>query len=676
MIAGRVLFHAQLVILLLVVVLGLYCGTSNAWPWGNHHHHPRCEPSSCGSIPNISNPFRLESDPQNCGDSRYNLSCENNVTVLYLYSGKYYVQSINYENYTIRVVDANVRKGNCSSIPRNSLASFNFSYDDPYSIYVYKGANQRNVNRFELSKPIIFMTCETPVNSPLYVDTAPCSSRYALYNRSRHSYVMIGDLNASDLRDSCSIELMTMITSWPSTKDMNVSYIDIHNELVYGFELSWLHSFKRNPWSTCYIDYDTHHVECGYSGINHLMDNMIGRCIFYILYGGIYAVVLWTATKTIFGSLCVVVFLILKLKRRHLSMYSVIEEFLQSHNNLMPIRYSYSNIKKMTKGFKDKLGEGGYGSVYKGKLRSGHLVAVKMLGNSKANGQDFMNEVATIGRIHHVNVVRLIGYCAEGSKRALIYEYMSKGSLDKHIFPKEGLISLSCKEAFEISLGVARGIDYLHQGCDMKILHFDIKPHNILLDDNFVPKISDFGLARLCPLDDSSLTMTAARGTLGYMAPELFYKNIGGVSSKADIYSFGMLLMEIAGRRKNVNAGAAHSSQIYFPSWVYDQFNEGNDIDMGDTTEDEKLIIKKMVIVALWCIQMKPSDRPNSMNKVVEMLEGDIERLQMPPKPLLYPEHKSIVDDEDNSDTPWSSTLSGHDSIQSAILLQNEDEVI
>ena len=334
-------------------------------------------------------------------------------------------------------------------------------------------------------------------------------------------------------------------------------------------------------------------------------------------------------------------------------MYVLIEEFLQSHNNLMPIRYSYSDIKKMTTGFRDKLGEGGYGSVYKGKLRSGRFVGIKMLGKSKANGQDFINEVGTIGRIHHVNVVQLIGYCVEGSKRALVYEFMSNGSLDRHIFSKEGPVSLSCKRAFEISLGVARGIGYLHQGCDMQILHFDIKPHNILLDDNYVPKVSDFGLARLCPLDDSSLTLTAARGTIGYIAPELFYKNIGGVSNKADIYSFGMLLMEIAGKRKNLNV-AAHSSQIYFPSWVYDQFSEGNDIESEGATEEENEITKKMLIVALWCIQMKPSDRPPSMNKVVEMLEGEIECLEMPPKPFLYPQEKPVVDDEDDSETTWS----------------------
>ena len=333
-------------------------------------------------------------------------------------------------------------------------------------------------------------------------------------------------------------------------------------------------------------------------------------------------------------------------------MFDDIEDFLQSNNNLMPVRYSYSDIKKMTSGFKDKLGEGGYGSVYKAKLRSGRLVAIKMLSESKTNGQDFINEVATIGRIHHVNVVRLIGFCVDGSKRALVYDFMSNGSLEKYIFPQQGVISLSCEKIFEIAVGVAHGIQYLHQGCDMQILHFDIKPHNILLDENFTPKVSDFGLARLYPLDNSIVSLTAARGTIGYIAPELFYKNIGGVSYKADVYSFGMLMLEMAGRRKNLNAaiGLEHSSQfsqIYFPTWVSDQLNQGKEIDIGDATEEEMKIIKKMIIVALWCIQMKPSERP-SMSKVVEMLEGEIESLQIPPKPFLYPQQMPVDDAEDN----------------------------
>ncbi|XP_050385902.1 rust resistance kinase Lr10-like isoform X1 [Argentina anserina] len=624
--------------IIVLVVLCLCCVPCRA-----KDHRRYCQPSSCGNIRNISHPFRLIDDPKECGDLRYNLSCENNLTVLYLYSGKYFVLAINYENATIQVADANVHKGNCSSIPPYSLSRYNFSYDDPYSTYTLKGANLRNRYRFELSKPIIFMTCETRLEniSSLYVDTSPCINAL-----SGHSFVVTESINASDLLDSCPIELM-VLSSWNGTKDVNRSYIDIHNQLLYGFELSWKEGYRRSPNSYCYIYADTNKINCS-SGWGLLLDS--GAII-------LYAVILWTGTKVVLGVPCVIVLLIFKLKRRHLSMYSVIEEFLQSHNNLMPIRYSYSNIKKMTRGFKDKLGEGGYGSVYKGKLRSGRFVAIKMLGKSKANGQDFMNEVATIGRIHHVNVVQLIGYCAEGSKRALIYEYMPNGSLDKHIFPKEGIISLSCKEAFEISLGVARGIDYLHQGCDIKILHFDIKPHNILLDENFVPKISDFGLARLCPLDDSSLILTAARGTIGYIAPELFYKNIGGVSNKADMYSFGMLLMEIAGRRKNLNAVAAHSSQIYFPSWVYDQFSEGNEIEIEDATDEEKNITKKMLMVALWCIQMKPSDRPNSMNKVVEMLEREVELIKMPPKPFLYPQDTPVVADEGGSEIEARSRL-------------------
>ncbi|KAG6768791.1 hypothetical protein POTOM_027720 [Populus tomentosa] len=363
---------------------------------------------------------------------------------------------------------------------------------------------------------------------------------------------------------------------------------------------------------------------------------------------------IFRAILFLFGLSCLVTYLIYTWRRRHLSMYDIIEEFLQNNNNLMPVRYSYSEIKKITNDFKEKLGEGGFGSVYKGKLRSGRFAAVKILSNSKANGQDFTNEVDTIGRIYHVNVVQLIGFTAEGSKRGLIYEFMPNGSLDKYIFPKQGSVTLSKEQMFDISLGIAHGIDYLHQGCDMQILHFDIKPHNILLDEKFVPKISDFGLAKLYPTNNSIVALTAARGTMGYIAPELFYKNIGGVSYKADVYSFGMLLMDMIGRKKNLSELVEDASQIYFPSWVYEQVCEGNDLEvLGDTTEQEKKITKKMIIVASWCIQLKPEDRP-SMHEIVKMLEADVESLQMSPKPFLttsqlMPKHDDVANQSDLS---------------------------
>ena len=252
----------------------------------------------------------------------------------------------------------------------------------------------------------------------------------------------------------------------------------------------------------------------------------------------------------------------------------------------MPIRYSYSEIKRMTKNFKHKLGEGGFGSVYKGQLRSGHFAAIKILGKAGSNGQDFVNEVATIGVIHHVNVVRLIGFCVEGSKHALVYDFMTNGSLDKHIYSKEGSIYLSWTKLLDISLGVARGIEYLHRGCGMQILHFDIKPHNILLDENFTPKVSDFGLSKLCTANQSIVSLIAVRGTVGYMTPELCFRNIGSVSYKADVYSFGVVLLEMTGKRKIWNVTVAeNSSQTYFPIWAHDQISNGKDIEIGCESE-------------------------------------------------------------------------------------------
>ena len=340
--------------------------------------------------------------------------------------------------------------------------------------------------------------------------------------------------------------------------------------------------------------------------------------------------------RYVVGTILFIAILLYKWRRRHSSEYENIERYLEQ-NSLMPIRYTYKEIKKMSKGFIEKLGEGGYGSVFKGKLHSGSYVAIKVLRKSKNIGQDFINEVATIGRIHHQNVVQLIGYCAEGSKRALVYEFMPNGSLDKFIFSKEGNMHLTYDTIYNIAIGIARGISYLHHGCEMQILHFDIKPHNILLDEKFIPKVSDFGLAKLYPTNKSVMTVTAARGTIGYMAPELFYTNIGRISDKSDVYSFGMLLMEIASKRKNLNLHAERSSQLYFPFWIYDQLDREKSIKIEDITEeDEKNIAKKMMLVSLWCIQLKPNDRP-SINKIVEMLEGDIQNLEIPPKPSLYP---------------------------------------
>jgi serine/threonine protein kinase len=234
---------------------------------------------------------------------------------------------------------------------------------------------------------------------------------------------------------------------------------------------------------------------------------------------------------------------------------------LEDYKNFKPTRYSYVDIKRITNQFTEKLGEGAYGTVFKGKLSNEIYVAVKMILNStsKENGEEFINEVGTMGRIHHVNVVRLVGFCADGFRRALVYEFLPY-SLEKFISsPDTKTLFLSWNKLQDIAISIAKGIDYLHQGCDQRILHFDIKPHNVLLDENFNPKISDFGLTKLCSKDQSAVSMTA------YIAPEVFSRNFGNVSYKSDVYTFGILLLEVVGGRKNVENKADNTSQVYFP---------------------------------------------------------------------------------------------------------------
>ena len=279
-----------------------------------------------------------------------------------------------------------------------------------------------------------------------------------------------------------------------------------------------------------------------------------------------------------------------------------IETLLKQHGSLGPKRHTYADLKRITNSFKIKLGEGGYGVVYKGKLHCGDQVAVKILKRSSNRDMDmveFINEVASIGNTNHKNIVKLLGFCYEGSKRALIYDYMPCGSLEKftHGGRDENNQQLSWKSLFEIAIGIARGLEYLHQGCNTRILHFDIKPQNILLDENYCPKISDFGLAKICPQKDSIISMSEARGTAGYIAPEVFFKRFGGVSHKSDVYSYGMLVLEMVGCRKNIDAKVEHSSEQYFPHWIYKQLEEVEEIDQIDTTNNnEGSVLKRKMV--------------------------------------------------------------------------------
>ncbi|CAL4951321.1 unnamed protein product [Urochloa decumbens] len=306
------------------------------------------------------------------------------------------------------------------------------------------------------------------------------------------------------------------------------------------------------------------------------------------------------------------------------------EEVLRRCGSLAPKRYKYSELKKITKSFKEKLGEGGYGVVFRGSLRDGRMVAVKLLKGSKGNGEDFLNEVMSIGQTSHVNIVSLLGFCLEGSKRALVYEYMPNGSLEKYIYSE---LTIAWELLLKISIGIARGLEYLHQGCNTRIIHFDIKPHNILLDSDFCPKIADFGLAKLCHLNGSILSTAEARGTIGFIAPEVFSRAFGAVSTKSDVYSYGMMLLEMVRAKTNPKELADSSSETFFPNWLYDHLVK--DIQSCQVAYGTEEIARKLTSVGLCCIQMAPENRP-CMSRVVEMLERSANELEMPPKPFLY----------------------------------------
>ncbi|PIN21618.1 Serine/threonine protein kinase [Handroanthus impetiginosus] len=287
--------------------------------------------------------------------------------------------------------------------------------------------------------------------------------------------------------------------------------------------------------------------------------------------------------------------------------------------------YSYKELKEATKGFKEELGKGSFGAVYKGTI-SEKLVAVKRLQKLVEEGErEFQSEMRVIGKTHHKNLVRLLGYCTEGCNRLLVYEYMSSGSLADRLFQSE---RPNWQERVRIALEVARGILYLHEECEAPIIHCDIKPQNILLDEFWTAKIADFGLAKLL-MPDQTRTMTDTRGTRGYVAPE-WQKNMP-ISLKVDVYSYGIVLLEIICCRRNIDLSVSRPEEIQLSGWAYSCFTAGELGKLVGNEGVEKKSLERMLTVALWCIQADPILRP-SMKGVVLMLEG-LTNISCPPNP-------------------------------------------
>ncbi|KAJ0607047.1 putative protein kinase RLK-Pelle-RLCK-Os family [Helianthus annuus] len=328
------------------------------------------------------------------------------------------------------------------------------------------------------------------------------------------------------------------------------------------------------------------------------------------------------------------------------------ERFLKDVARERPIRFSRQDINELTHNLSSFLGAGGYGNVYKGMFPNGVTIAVKVLKDKHSDKkiqEQFMAEVGTLGRTHHANLVRLYGFCFDPTMRALVYEYMENGSLDKLLFDRNKLVPW--QKLSQIAIGIAKGLAYLHEDCEQKIIHYDIKPGNVLLDSNLNPKVADFGLARLCNKESngesSQACMTAHVGTPGYVAPEC-YDKLTRVTNKCDVYSFGLLLLEIIGRRRNFNPNESIDGKEILVTWTWKLYQKGKlsklflecGIDGENIQEAER-----MLMVVFLCVHHDPNKRP-SMSNVVKMLEGEKD-INAPSNPFDYEE--SSVESEEKS---------------------------
>ncbi|CAM0147641.1 unnamed protein product [Urochloa decumbens] len=315
---------------------------------------------------------------------------------------------------------------------------------------------------------------------------------------------------------------------------------------------------------------------------------------------------------------------------------ATIENFLNEITREKHIRFTSQQLNGYTQHMSAELGEGGFGAVYKGMLPNGLDIAVKVLhrnpktGNHEVTEQQFMAEVGTLWRTNHANLIRLIGYCYDGGMRALVYEYMPNSSLDKFLFDRKRMAGSSLLLA--IAVGVARGLRYLHEECQKKIIHYDVKAGNVLLDDSLTPKLTDFGMAQLLSRADAHATVQARCGTVGYMAREVVDVETAAITEKCDVYSFGMLLFEVISRRKIID-NSLPESERWLPLLAWTMYQEGKLLDlmkkchnsMAAADEEQwKETAERMCKVAFLCVQDPPNARP-TMSMVVNMLEGHLE---------------------------------------------------
>ncbi|KAL5579081.1 hypothetical protein UlMin_011523 [Ulmus minor] len=345
----------------------------------------------------------------------------------------------------------------------------------------------------------------------------------------------------------------------------------------------------------------------------------------------IFIVVPSVAAVILFTSICV--YMRMRRRQNKVQETDVTEEIGSAES----LQYDFSSIRVATDDFSEanKLGQGGFGPVYRGKLTDGQDVAVKRLSKNSGQGDlEFKNEVQLVAKLQHRNLVRLLGFCLERNERLLVYEFVPNASLDHFIFDPNKRASLDWDRRYKIIGGIARGILYLHEDSRLRIIHRDLKASNILLDKEMHPKISDFGMARLFQVDQTQGNTSRIVGTYGYMAPE--YAMHGQFSVKSDVFSFGVLLLEIVSGQKN--NGFRHGKHVEdLLSYAWRNWREGTSSNLVDPLmrAGSGSEITRCIHIGLLCVQENVADRP-SMNTVVLMLNSYSLSLPVPSQPAFF----------------------------------------
>ncbi|CAL5362592.1 unnamed protein product [Camellia sinensis] len=612
-------------IIIIVIVIIISAPTSHGT---DDENYTTCHEKTyyCGEkIKEIGYPFWGEDRPPFCGVQGFNLTCKGNenTTIVVIEKQEFRVLHINQSAYSMTIARADLWDTICPAEFINTILNFTlFDYDPHHAV---------NISLFYDCLPEI--ASHDHIHDKSHFECPRCKYLF--------SHFECPELAAS--QSNSNYPYVVYIPEWVCKSKIKVPVLPEALGAFWGNNPMSVEELVKQGFGADYhkIDEYQHCKACKDSGGECGTDTTTNQAICFChdghqpqkCQGGKKQLTLKVATviptvgvviPTV-GAAILCAFLIFWFRKKTSTYKSIffwrksmmkddnVEAFLKINGSLVPQRYSYSRIKKVTNSFQYKLGKGGYGDVYKGKLLDGRLVVVKLLNETKgSNGQKFINEVASISRTSHVNI-------------KFIHNNKSQETKD----------DLEWKTMHKIALGVARGLEYLHRGCTTRIFHFDIKPHNILLDEDFCLKISDFGLAKLCPKRESIVSMLHDRGTIGYMAPEVFSRNFGRVSHKADVYSYGMLVLEMVRGRENIRQSVEDTSDLYFPHLIHKKLECDGDIGLhGIESEEDEKLARQMILVGLCCIQANPSDRPTT-NKVIEMLEGNLESLPVPPEPFL-----------------------------------------